>query len=91
MTCIWSVHDFPTYGLVVSCVTKGPIECPPCGLATYSHFSKKLKKMIFCGSRHYLLKSHPYRCNKNVFNGEIEMRGPPTWVFTSNIVKWTKE
>jgi hypothetical protein len=32
--CIWSVHDFPAYGLFASCVTKGHVGCPPCALAT---------------------------------------------------------
>jgi hypothetical protein len=90
-TCIWGVHDFLMYGLFASCVMKGHVKCPPCGLATYSHSSKKLKKMIFCGSCHYLPRSHPYQCNKHVFNGEIEMRVPPTQVSTLDIVKWAKE
>jgi hypothetical protein len=29
---IWTIHDFPTYGLVVGCVTKGYKGCPICGL-----------------------------------------------------------
>jgi len=29
---IWIIHDFPTYGLVVGCVTKGYKGCPICGL-----------------------------------------------------------
>ncbi len=43
--CIWSVHDFPMYGLFVGCVTKGHVRCPPYGLAIDFHSSKKLKKM----------------------------------------------
>jgi hypothetical protein len=60
--CIWSVHDFPMYGLFVGCVTKGHVECPPYGLAIDFHFSKKLKKKkkIFYCNRRYLPKSHPY-------------------------------
>ncbi len=90
-TCIWNVHDFLMYGLFASCVMKRHVECPPCGLATYSHSSKKLKKMVLCGSCHYLPRSHPYQHNQKKFNGEIEMRGPPTWVSTSDIVKWAEE
>jgi hypothetical protein len=89
--CIWNVHDFPTYELFAGCVTKGHIGCPPCGLAIDFHSSKKLKKMIFCGNHWYLPKSHPYWRNKNTFNGETEMKGPFTWVFASNIVKWVEE
>jgi hypothetical protein len=32
--CMWSIHAFPSYGLFASCVTKGHVGCPPCGLAT---------------------------------------------------------
>jgi hypothetical protein len=28
---MWIIHDFPTYGLVVGCVTKGYKRCPICG------------------------------------------------------------
>jgi hypothetical protein len=41
--------------------------------------------MIFCGNSHYSSRSHPYWCNKN--NGKNKMRGPPTQVSTSTIVK----
>ncbi len=58
--CMWSVHDFPTYELFVGCVTKGHNGCPPCGLATKSYFSMKLKKMVDCGIRCYLRRNHTY-------------------------------
>jgi hypothetical protein len=76
--CIWSVHDFPAFGLFARCVTKGHKGCPPCGLAMESHSSKKLKKIIYCGNRHYLARNHPYQCNKNVFNGATKIRNAPT-------------
>jgi len=31
---IWTIHDFPTYGLVARCVTEGYKGCPICGLDT---------------------------------------------------------
>jgi hypothetical protein len=27
--CMWNIHNFPTYGLFASCVTKGHVGCPP--------------------------------------------------------------
>ncbi len=30
--CMWSIHDFPTYGLVAKCQVKGYMACPLCGL-----------------------------------------------------------
>jgi hypothetical protein len=32
--CMWNIHDFPTYGLFVECVTKGNVGCPSCGPTT---------------------------------------------------------
>jgi hypothetical protein len=71
--CIWSVHDFPTFGLFAGCVMKGHKGCPPCGPTTKARSSKKLNKIIYCGSCHYLPINHPYRHNKNVFNGTTKM------------------
>jgi hypothetical protein len=28
--CMWSIHDFPTYGLFVGCMTKGQVGYSPC-------------------------------------------------------------
>lgn len=88
--CIWSVHDFLVYELFASCVKKGHVNCLPCGLATYFHSSKKLKKMILCGSHHYLPKSHLYQRNKNAFNGENEMKGPLTWYLHQTLLNGQK-
>jgi hypothetical protein len=59
--CIQNIHDFSTYGLFVGCVIKGHMGCPLCGPTIDSKSSKKLKKMVFCGTCKYLPKSHPYR------------------------------
>jgi hypothetical protein len=29
--CMWSIHNFPTYGLFTGCVAKGHVGCPSCG------------------------------------------------------------
>jgi hypothetical protein len=31
---MWTIHDFPAYGLVAGCDTKGYKGCPICGLDT---------------------------------------------------------
>jgi hypothetical protein len=89
--CKWSVHDFLAFRLFARCVTKGHKGCPPCDPTTKSRSSKKLKKIIYCGSHHYLPKNHPYWCNKNDFNDKTIIRNAPTWVFTSDTIKWTQE
>ncbi len=34
---MWCIHDFPTYGIMAGCVTKGYHACPICGPATLYH------------------------------------------------------
>jgi len=58
--CMWSIHDFLGYGLFVGCVTKGQIGCPPCGPTIEFRFARKLQKIVYYGSRHYLPNNHPY-------------------------------
>ena len=41
---LWTIHDYPTYGLISGCATKGYQGCPICGLQVDSRFSKSLKK-----------------------------------------------
>lgn len=45
-----NIHDFPTYGLFAGCVTKGLVGFPPCSPTIEFLSSRKLKKVIFCGS-----------------------------------------
>ena len=42
---LWTIHDFPAYGIVAGCVTKGYRGCPCCGPETTSRRSAALKKM----------------------------------------------
>jgi len=58
---MWSIHDFLAYGLFAGCVSKGHVGCPSCGPTTEVHFSRKLKKMIFCGSWPYLLPINKFK------------------------------
>ncbi len=30
--CIWSIHDYPMYGLFPQCQVQGYMACPLCGL-----------------------------------------------------------
>jgi hypothetical protein len=55
--CIWNIHDFPTYKLLVGVVIKGHVGCPPCGPSIDFSNSKKLKKIVYCGGMQALVKS----------------------------------
>jgi len=58
---MWNVHDFPAYGLIVGCVTKGSLaRCPFCEPTIESQFSRKLKKVVYCGGCHRLPRNHAY-------------------------------
>jgi hypothetical protein len=41
---LWTIHDFPAYGIVAGCVTKGYRSCSICGPGTISRRSTALKK-----------------------------------------------
>ena len=67
---MWSIHDFPAYGLLARKVTKGYMGCPPCGPHVSMRRSKCLGKNVYLGHRRYLAMHHSYRRLKNSFDGE---------------------
>lgn len=60
---LWSLHDFPAYGVVSGSVTKGYVGCPCCGENTVSRRSAPLRKNIYsCGQYwRWLSLGHPLR------------------------------
>jgi hypothetical protein len=44
---MWTIHDFPTYGIVFGCQHQGYRACPPCGTDIVSRWSNELGKPIF--------------------------------------------
>ncbi len=49
---MWTIHDFPTYALVVGCVTKGYKGCPICGPNIVARYSKHMRKMVYTCHMH---------------------------------------
>ena len=86
---MWTIHDFPAYGLVAECVTKGYIACPCCGPETQFRRSATLSKNVYGNFqyRRYLPWAHPWRRLRS-FNGEIKLRQEPAVVTGDNIVRW---
>ena len=76
-TFMWSIHDFPAYGLLAGQVTKGYKGCPPCGPHVSTRRSKYLEKNVYLGHHRYLAMHHPYRRLKSSSDGEEDRRGPP--------------
>lgn len=59
---MWTLHDFPGYGLVSGLATKGFKGCPICGPNTVSRYSKVLRKNVYCNChRRYLPADHYFR------------------------------
>jgi hypothetical protein len=81
---MWTIHDFPGYGIVSCCQHQGYKACPPCGSNIVSRWSKELGKPVFEGSRKWLQISHPYRTHPNAkhFDGKEELRRRP-WTTTT--------
>ena len=77
---LWTIHDYPAYGLISGCATKGYQGCPVCGPNIDSRYSKALRKNVFGGHIRYLPHNHPYRRSMVWFNGKQELRGPPNRV-----------
>ncbi|XP_057986632.1 uncharacterized protein LOC131171176 [Hevea brasiliensis] len=73
---LWTINDFPAYGMLSGWSTKGKLACPVCNKWTYSLTLKNGQKQCYMGHRRYLDKQHPLRKSKK-FNGKIEYQEKP--------------
>ena len=76
---LWSIHDFPAFGLIAGQVVKGYVACPICGESTCADHSPALKKMIYLGHRRFLPQGHRFRRARAAFNGQQELNSAPIW------------
>lgn len=74
---MWCINDFPACGMLTHQETKGYKGCPPCGPNVTTRRSKALGKNVYLGHRCYLSWNHPYRQQKQAFDGSKEHRRPP--------------
>ncbi|XP_073121944.1 uncharacterized protein [Henckelia pumila] len=74
---MWTINDFPAYGNVSGCTTKGRFSCPICGEDEFSMWLKYNRKFAYMGHRRYLAHDHPFRKKKKWFNGKKESKGKP--------------
>ena len=63
---MWTVDDFPAYGNLAGCKTKGKKACPVCAEKTDSRWLKFSRKCSYMGHRRFLSPSHPYRKKKGL-------------------------
>ena len=71
---MWTINDFPAYGMVSSCSTHGKLACSYC-MENNKAFTltNKGKTSFFYCHRPFLPPNHKYRKNrKNFFVGRVE-------------------
>ena len=87
---LWTIHDFPAYGIVAGCVTKGYRGCPICGPGTISRRSRALKKNIYNNqARRFLPEGHRDRTSTiDDFDGRQELRSRPKPVTPDEVIRW---
>ena len=88
---MWSIYDFPAYGLLAGQVTKGYRGCTPCGPHVSTRRSKSLGQNVYLSHHRYLAMHHPYKRLKNSFDGEEDHQGPPRVLFPHDILRFAKQ
>ncbi|KAG7568194.1 Transposase-associated domain [Arabidopsis thaliana x Arabidopsis arenosa] len=85
---MWTISDFPAYGMLSGWMTHGRLACPYCLDETKSHWLPHGKKhRWFDCQRRFLPKDHPYRRNKKSFRrGVSESDDPPLWLTGEEIL-----
>jgi len=74
---LWTINDFPAYGMLSGWSTKGKFACPYCNKDTDYLWLKYGSKHYYMGHRRFLPKGHKWRRNKISFNNQVENRDPP--------------
>lgn len=69
---MWTINDFPAYGLFSGQEVHGYKACPLCGPETCAEHARLLGKMIFLGSRRFLPENHRFRRARTSFNQHPE-------------------
>lgn len=69
---LWTINDFPAYGILSGRTVKGYKACPICDDHTNSIRLRNGKKICYMSHRKWLPRNHPYRKKKKPFNGEVE-------------------
>lgn len=88
---LWTINDFPAYGLVAGQQTKGYKGCPVCVTETCADHSRVLSKMVYLGSRRWLPQEHRFRRARVAFDGNSERREPPVRPSGHNILRMAEE
>ncbi|XP_042942758.1 uncharacterized protein LOC122307433 [Carya illinoinensis] len=82
---MWTINDFPAYGILSGWSTKGRLACPACNEGTDANWLKYGRKHCYMGHRRFLPPDHMWRKRKNDFNGKEDHRMPPRVLEGSDI------
>ncbi|KAK2444836.1 peroxidase P7 [Trifolium repens] len=87
---MWTINDFPAYGMLSGWGTHCKLACPICMEDTKAFTLKNGGKATWFDCHHrFLPLNHPFRKNKYAFvKGEIETRGPPQYLTPEQV--WDK-
>jgi len=82
---IWTISDFPAYGMLSEWMTAGRLSCPYYMEKTKSFCLKHGKKYSwFDYHRQPLCMGHPFRKNKSAFLKNREDNSPPSHRLTGD-------
>ncbi|KAI0519847.1 hypothetical protein KFK09_007308 [Dendrobium nobile] len=71
---LWTINDFPAYGILLGHKVHGYKACPICDNETTSQYLRN--KICYMGHRRFLPKEHKWRKSRK-FNGKHEVRVRP--------------
>jgi len=79
---LWSIHDFPAYGMFAGWSTHGVFACPQCMCDSNAYRLRKgCKATWFDCHRRFLPVDHPFRIQENAFRkGKVVQEGPPRYL-----------
>ncbi|XP_039115814.1 uncharacterized protein LOC120251341 [Dioscorea cayenensis subsp. rotundata] len=88
---LWTINDFPAYANLSGWNTKGKYACPCCAAETSSQWLTDGQKFCYMAHRRWLEHNHPYRSQKHLFDGNVEMRRAPSVTTGYDILLMLKE
>ncbi|XP_042973009.1 uncharacterized protein LOC122304812 [Carya illinoinensis] len=83
---MWTINDFPAYGILSGWSTKARLACPSCNEGTDSNWLKYGRKHCYMGHHHFLPSDHMWQKRKNLFNGKEDHRIQPSVLEGSDIL-----
>ncbi|CAN6568406.1 unnamed protein product [Malus baccata var. baccata] len=74
---LWTISDFPAYGMLSGWSTHGYKACPHCMHDKGSIYLPVSRKICYLGHRRFLPADHRFRRQTTTFNGRREHRSAP--------------